>query len=171
MTETWRDVKGYEGLYLISSLGRLKRKTTGKILKERKFYDGYIVYALCKHGKVRQVGAHRLVAEAFIENHNEKPCVNHIDSNRSNNAIENLEWVTHQENSIHGVRHGNAFRNSKKLNWAQVNLIREMYEWSEKNAVHRLVKPFTHKWLAKCFNVSPSTIGWITKRETWVGER
>lgn len=86
-------------------------------------------------------------------------------------CVENLEWVTHQENSIHGVRHGNAFRNSKKLNWAQINLIREMYEWSEKNAEHRLVKPFTHKWLAKCFKVSPSAIGWAVNRKTWTGER
>lgn len=105
--EIWKNIDDYEGLYQISSIGKLKR-TEGydsrghyrkeKILKPKIDKDGYYEYALSKNGKVRYFRAHRLVAEAFIPNPENKPCIDHINCIRSDNRIENLKWCTNKEN-------------------------------------------------------------------------
>ena len=104
--EIWRDIKGYEGDYQISSNGRVKSLkfniSTQKyehIMKPQPTWGGYLRVALRKDGKIRLFAVHRLVAEAFIPNLNNKPVVNHINGNRQDNKLENLEWVTHKENS------------------------------------------------------------------------
>jgi hypothetical protein len=112
--EIWRDIKSYEGIYLVSNLGRIKsisRKIwngKGYFISKEKILNGtitdkgYISVELCgKHNM-----AHRLVASAFIENIYNKPQVNHIDGNKKNNNIMNLEWCTNSENQIHAYKNG-----------------------------------------------------------------
>lgn len=122
MEEIWRDVKGYEGLYQVSNLGRVKslerfiktRKNkngmNGYIHKQEsiriptKDYKGYLRLNLCKEGKQKPFKVHRLVAQAFIPNPNNLPQVNHKDENKENNCITNLEWCTNEYNHNYGTR-------------------------------------------------------------------
>lgn len=99
--EIWKDVLNYENTYEISSLGRVRNKKRELILNPPITPKGYIRISLFKDGKSKNHMVHRLVAEAFIENPKNKPTVNHIDGNKTNNKISNLEWATHSENLIH----------------------------------------------------------------------
>ena len=110
-----RPVKGYEGLYEITDTGRViscERFTAdGKHLKEREikggfFSNGYKFACLRKNGCSRNHLIHRLVAEAFIDNPGNLPVVNHIDGDRVNNQVTNLEWVTRSRNLEHAVEIG-----------------------------------------------------------------
>lgn len=101
--EIWKDVKGYDGIYQISSIGRVKSfySGKGKILKGSIRYDGYLFYTLYFNSIPKTVSSHQLVTMAFL-NHN--PCgfkkvVNHIDGNKLNNDARNLEIVTNRENN------------------------------------------------------------------------
>lgn len=101
--EIWKPIKGYEGLYFVSNLSRVKRVTPRGKFKERLLYknlndSGYWCVALCKNGKAKSKRVHRLVAEAFIPNPENKTQVGHKDETRDNDSIENLEWVTPKEN-------------------------------------------------------------------------
>ncbi len=87
--------------YAISNLGRLKNVKTGKLLVPVKKHNGYLAYHLCQDGKKKSFMAHRLVATYFIPNPENKPCVNHIDGDKENNMVLNLEWCTNQENTVH----------------------------------------------------------------------
>lgn len=102
-------IEGYPN-YLVSNTG-VVTDTTGK---PRRQYttDGYAQVSLGVDGKYSTEYVHRLVAKAFIPNPNNKPQVNHKDSNRKNNHVDNLEWVTNQENTIHGFEHGFAVSNA-----------------------------------------------------------
>lgn len=109
--EVWKDIQGYEGRYQVSSLGRVKSYTRAKnpegIVLKFSEVDGYNRVGITdSSGYRRHFLAHRLVAMAFIPNINNKPQVNHIDSNRKNNNVKNLEWVTNRENSIHSWEYG-----------------------------------------------------------------
>ena len=98
--EIWKDVVGYEGLYQVSNMGRVKSLNYGRerILKASDNGSGYLYVALCKKGKYKNFLVHRLVAMVFISNPENKPCIDHIDTNKRNNKVENLRWVTHEEN-------------------------------------------------------------------------
>lgn len=120
--EIWKDVKGYEGYYQVSNMGRVKsmrvlktpkngvkcRKNT--FLSTKTSHDKqYILVALCRDGERKQVQVHRLVAEVFIPNPKNLPFVNHKDENPSNNCADNLEWCTHEYNlryslELHGMK-------------------------------------------------------------------
>lgn len=115
MTEIWRPIKGYEGKYEISSLGRVKSITGWKyagndvykpvgIMMKQGINRGYKKVDLCKHGKHTTFKVHRLVAETFIPNPHHYPQVNHKDENRFNNRATNLEWCTQQYNLKYGTR-------------------------------------------------------------------
>lgn len=109
--ETWRDIPGYEGLYQVSSLGRVRslkyrQKDMTRILKQFKDGRAYFKVKLCTKGKEKTVSVHRLVAIAFIPNPLKKREVNHINGNTEDNSICNLEWVTPSENMKHAVKIG-----------------------------------------------------------------
>jgi len=101
--EEWRPVFGFEAEYLISNIGRVWSNHSNKVLKNNQT-RGYQYVALCSHGDRQERRIHRLVAEAFIPNPYGKPTVNHINENKSDNRVENLEWATMQEQNAHGTR-------------------------------------------------------------------
>ena len=113
MKESWKDIKGYEGLYQISNLGRVRsvdrldsanHRLKGRIKSTSIRPNGYENVILCKNSKSKGYSVHRLVAQAFIPNPENKPQINHIDENKANNKVSNLEWVTRKENINHGNR-------------------------------------------------------------------
>ena len=104
MEEIWKDIEGFEGLYQVSNLGRVKRVTTGRILKGYKNTKGYLLVGLYKHNIRCNKLIHRLLAQAFIQNPDNKPEVNHIDEDKTNNMVSNIEWSTRKENCNHGTR-------------------------------------------------------------------
>jgi len=110
VNETWKDIKDYKNLYMVSNNGSiksLKRNTAHeRILKPRKDRGGYLYVGLLKNGKTKYCKIHRLVAEAFIPNPENKYSVNHIDGNKTNNKVENLEWATRSEQMIHAYKLG-----------------------------------------------------------------
>jgi hypothetical protein len=96
--ETWKKIEGFES-YEVSDLGRVRRR--GKVLKGNADKDGYLRVGLCKDGTLKQMSIHRLVGCAFIPNPEGKPTINHIDEDKANNHLTNLEWATHSEQHIH----------------------------------------------------------------------
>ena len=108
--EEWRPVKGFEGYYEVSNLGRVRsldrvdsvgRVRIGKILKQSAKNNGYMHLVLSANGIKKNAHAHRLVAQAFIPNPLNKMDVNHIDGDKTNNKVDNLEWATRSENQKH----------------------------------------------------------------------
>lgn len=95
-----RDIKGFEGRYAVTSCGRIWSYRSKRFLKPGKDKDGYLFVMLGK-GNPRKV--HRLVAEAYIPNPDNLKEVNHIDKNRQNNCLQNLEWCNRRQNNIHGL--------------------------------------------------------------------
>lgn len=103
LDETFKQVQGFEN-YLVSNHGRILNLDTGRILKPCTNTNGYHYVVLSKEGKAKNFLVHRLVAQAFIPNIENKPQVNHIDENKKNNHLSNLEWATVKENANHGTR-------------------------------------------------------------------
>ena len=101
--EVWKDIPSYEGLYQVSNLGNIKG-VKGNILRLQKRNHGYLSVWLYKNGDKRQLSVHRIVAEAFCNHPDGKDEVNHINEDKQDNRAENLEWVNHRENSVHGTR-------------------------------------------------------------------
>ena len=122
--EIWKDIEGYENKYQISNLGNVKSLETWtgdkyirreKILKNMVYGNGYYYVCLSKNGKVKKYKVNRLVAQAFIPNPDNKPFTNHIDGDKLNNNVDNLEWCTQSENMKHasmiGLRKYVSYRN------------------------------------------------------------
>lgn len=98
MLEIWRDIDGYDGKYQVSTWGRVR--SANGILKPYENSKGYLKIGLTKDGECRKHRVHRLVAEAFIENPENYPQVEHIDGNNQNNSITNLMWVNNEINTL-----------------------------------------------------------------------
>lgn len=102
--ELWRDVPGYFGRYRVSNLGRVQtwsRRGVRIPLRARAHQQGYLHVTFYRRGKRAHPKVHRLVAEAFVENPENKPEVNHIDGNRTNNRADNLEWADRSDQMRH----------------------------------------------------------------------
>ena len=103
MIERWCEIKGYEGKYEVSDMGNIRIAKSHIPIKLQASWAGYIRVSLWKNGNQKKYSVHRLVAEAFIPNPKGKPQVNHIDENKANNNVSNLQWVTNLENMRHGT--------------------------------------------------------------------
>jgi hypothetical protein len=149
--ELWSTLKEYRGIE-VSSIGRIK-KLANKRNKERilsvfsKDKDGYYkVNVLKPDGSWTQQYVHRLVALAFVENPNCKPCVNHINGDRNDNRVENLEWVTPKENVVHSFRYGKR----KACKDVPRNTILTDFQISQ---IDNLREIYTVSAIAKLFNI------------------
>jgi len=176
MTEIWKDIECYEGFYQVSNMGRVKsldrlrrhpngsvNQWFGRILKETTRKDKMQTVGLLKHGERISKYIHRLAATTFIPNPLNKPCVNHIDNNPSNNRIENLEWCTHKENMHHAVNQSRMACGERhhyaKLKEKDVINIRKTYR---KYSIHR-----NSYSLAKKYKVDQSMIWYIVNNRNW----
>lgn len=160
--EIWMDVVGYKNLYQVSNIGRVKRLKgnrclSDRVLKHSSVGDGYCRVALCKNGNPKTRFVHRLVAIAFIPNPKNKATVNHIDSNRLNNRINNLEWMTMTENSNHGFLFGNKRRGEDEHNSKLTN----------KEVLEIRTSKLNQSELSRKYKVCCATISRIVKRESW----
>lgn len=167
MEEQWRDFEYNGAKYRVSSQGRIMGMR-GKLLKSRLNEDGYAVVTIGIGKKRTAEAIHRIVARVFIEkpDNNAKYEVNHKDCNRENNCVENLEWVTHQQNIKHsykanreaqyvardGIKNGRATFNDE-----EILSIRKLYNESGYSIAD----------LAKLFHSKDSTIGNIVHNQTW----
>lgn len=97
--EKWKEIKNFESLYEVSNIGNVRNKKTKKLISKRCDKDGYEIVNLYNLGKIKTAKVHRLVAEAFLENIENKPCVDHINTIKNDNRLENLRWCTYKENS------------------------------------------------------------------------
>ena len=105
MIEKYKEINGFEGRYKISNYGNVYSMITNKILSPKVDKDGYLEVGLVRSdGKRIYKRVHRLVAEAFISNDKSYPQINHIDDNKQNNNVCNLEWCTAKQNNNHGNR-------------------------------------------------------------------
>lgn len=167
MREVFEDLKGYEESYQISDFGRVftKRRLVGnqiyygRELAPQVTKDGYLKVTLTKNGESRKLYLHRLVAIQFLNNPGNLPQVNHIDGNKLNNQVSNLEWCTRQENQNHAVRTGlmqkGQDRPSAKLTESQVL---EIYK------LKGIVKA---QDIAEQYGVSKNTINCILRGSKW----
>ena len=104
MAKVWSKIPGSH--YSVSINGEVRNDLTGQIKTPHKNGSGYYDVHLYDNSKSTVHKIHRLVADAFIPNPEDKPCINHIDGNKTNNNVDNLEWVTHSENMKHAYRTG-----------------------------------------------------------------
>lgn len=121
--ERWKPIFGYDGMYEVSDLGRVRSKKYGdwRVLRERKQNYGYLQVALCKEGKIKWLSIHRLVADAFINNDNLfNDQVNHKDENKENNRASNLEWCTAQYNMTYNDIHHRRRRRTKQTDFKDI---------------------------------------------------
>ena len=153
----WKDVEGFEGIYKISNegvvVGTPRRGAKGGPIKRFETTNGYEHYHLYKDGKLTQMYVHRMLAIHLIPNPENKPCVNHIDGNRMNNSLDNLEWVTYAENNEHAVRTGlvtNVGENhtKAKLTDQEVREIRDLNRY----------KIYKHREIGEIYGVPRGTI-------------
>ena len=173
-SEEWRPIKSSCGRYFVSNLGRIKssnlcfvdkagkkRQYYSKIIKQHVDSVGYLIVSLKINGKKKIFRTHRLIATSFIPNRKNKQQVNHIDSNRTNNKVSNLEWCTPKENTNHGLRYGNMLSGEdspmSKLSKKTVLEIRSKYKpW--KYGVTKLMEEY---------GLSRNTLNHIVYRRRW----
>lgn len=179
MEEIWKDILGYEDYYQVSNLGNIKSKDRnivrndftylrkGKIFRKSIDSLGYEVVGLTINSKTINYKVHRLVAINFIPNLDNKLYINHIDGIKNNNWINNLEWCTSSENSLHAYKMGlrkapiydksKENSNSAKLTEIKVSEIRNKY----------IPYKYSTKQLVEEYNVSESCISHIIKNRSW----
>jgi hypothetical protein len=166
--EQWKEIDGYDGLYQISDFGRVKslKGCNERILKQTINKYGYMIIYLSKDSIKKTLSVHRLVAQSFLEYKTDKLFVNHIDANKTNNHISNLEWVTPKENTAHAIKH---------------NLLKSLY--GEENGKTNLTKEIVRNilklyWLdklnvtkiASLLKINRRTVNSIVKGVNWKDE-
>ena len=113
--ETFVKIEGFEK-YEVSNLGKVRNIKSGRMLKPHLNHNGYLKHHLYRHDKQKELFLHRILAIAFIDNPGKKPQVNHIDENKLNNDLSNLEWCTGRENLVHGTRTKRVAEKLSKIN-------------------------------------------------------
>ena len=165
MEEIWKPVKGFEDRFEVSNMGRVRNIHKKNILKSYIPNNGYHTLRIyVGDGKARNFSIHRFVAEAFIPNPEHKPQVNHIDGDKQNNNVENLEWVTARENAIHAFNAG--LRTSIGSNHPNSKLTETMVSEIKKDYV-RGSRQYGARPLARKYGVDQKAIYSIIHNETW----
>ena len=163
MEEIWKDVKGFEGIYQVSNLGRVKSVRRNIILKNRIARNGYKRVLLCTNNIPKNYYIHRLVATAFISNPNNYPIVNHKDENPQNNSVGNLEWCTQEYNVNYGtgIAKRARSRSKKVLQFKPDGTF--VKEWKSTMDVQRNLG-FNHTHISACCrNIIKTAYGFIWK--------
>lgn len=176
MIESWVDVKGYESFYQVSDMGNVRskdrtvacsrfgtRSLIGRPLKATVDFAGYCKVTLKDQGRNKVWKIHRLVAEHFINKVEGKEIINHIDNNRTNNRVENLEWCTHKENTAHMHSQGRNYSATGEANPACKLTDTQI------DKIHNLKGKLSQPKIAAMFGVSRQHIGRIhngTRRNT-----
>lgn len=165
--EVWKDIPGYEGKYQVSTQGNIYSSRYNRYRKLRQDRHGYVFVALNKEGGQHFFLVHRLVAGAFIPNPDGKTEVNHIDGDKKNNRIENLEWVTHDENVQHSFEIG--LRNKKEIKEPKQSSSKLTKELAQQIRCEykRNVRGRGYKALAKKYHVSTPSIKDVVHNITW----
>lgn len=158
--EIWKDVEGYDGKYQISTLGNVRSYAYGhaRTLKPSPNELGYLRVFLCKYGLIKTLRVHRLVAEAFMPNPKNKPYINHIDFDPSNNRVENLEWCTQKENMRHCIDSGRFSRG--EAHYKSILKNSDVKKIRASNGISQVQ-------LGKIFKVDQSVISNIINRKKW----
>ena len=173
MKEEWKDIEGYNGFYQVSNFGQVKSTggQCGTVKRKEKLrslsftHDGYLKVRLIYRGKDQTVRVHRLVAETFIPNPDNKATVNHIDGNKQNNSVVNLEWVNRNEQMLHAYNSGlktsiiGSFNTNSKLTDEQVREIRKSYVPYSRN--------FGTVALAKKYGVTNRVVGLVVRNKAY----
>jgi len=159
--ESWKKIKNYEN-YSVSDYGRIRNDKTDRILKPSNNTHGYLFVGLWKNGVRKNHKIHRLVANAYIVNPENKRTINHIDGIKANNLVENLEWSTQKENMQHsydnGLNDAKGIKNGRaKLTEEQVLEIRRLYKTGD----------YSQTALGKMFGVGQDLISRIINRKKW----
>lgn len=180
MDSSWVDIPGYEGLYQISINGQVRsvdrvvnhsydsglRKLKGKLINQSANKKGYLSVILSKNGITKCFRTHRLVANIFIPNPLNLPEVNHIDEDKNNNSIQNLEWCDH----IYNIRHGTGIKRSAEKRIGVVNTCGETHGFAKLNN-KQVLEIFYSKekleFLSKKYNVGISCISEIRNKKAW----
>ena len=165
--EIWRDIDGYEGIYMVSNMGRVKSfYGIGEMLLTPSANRGGYMYVVLTKDKVRKSRkVHTLVGRAFLPNPENKPLVHHRDTNRGNNLLSNLKWATHQENSDYAAQMG-SYAKEKGCASPKAKLTEEQVRYIRENYVPRH-REFGANALARKFNVCTNTISSLVNYRTY----
>lgn len=173
MEEIWKDVVGYEGFYEVSNLGRIRtvrrvvaaplgrvsRVVEPIIRKQQISTRGYRQLSLCTHGKTKTETVHRLVAEAFIPKQSGKDQVNHIDGDKDNNKVSNLEWCDAHENTVHAYELGLRVPRGLRVNPDK----RYNYEETRARILEMISQGMKQYEVAEALGIHRSTVGKYVK--------
>lgn len=169
VSEEWRPIPGYIGYYEASNLGRVRRSRggdntwNGRVLKQSFDKDGYLLVTPCKRGRQETCKVHRLIAGTWLGRCPKNKQINHRDGDKTNNRIENLEYVSASENIRHAVRSGLrvAAKGGKhyhtKLSEHAASMILFFSRW----------KFYSHPVIAKLYGTTTATVSNISRRHTW----
>ena len=181
MKEVWKDVIDYEGYYQVSNLGRVRsvdrevyyrggrvKKIKGNIMKLGLSKNGYPQLTIYKKGKQKSCRVHRLVANAFIPNDEDKPMVNHINGIKTDNRLENLEWCTAKENSNHAYEIGlinEDTQNPPKGEECHLSVLTE----KEAKEIYELAhnSKMTMREIGEIYNITLSGVSGIKQKRIW----
>lgn len=162
MVEQWRDIPCYEGFYQASTFGNIKRLYKSgkeKILKPSLKTNGYLIVSLSKNNTRKSFDVHRLVAQVFIPNTENKSQVNHKNGIKTDNRVENLEWITPLENMSHAVSMGLTAQGEKNR---LAKISNELAKFIRENPDN-----LTGRQLASMFNLKPQSITQIQTGKTF----